>query len=34
MKKVCGKKKIGKDLVKKNDDDGEKRNVDDVGMFV
>lgn len=33
-KKARGKKKTGKDSAKKNDDDGEKRNADDAGMFV
>ena len=33
-KKARVKKKAGKDSAKKNDDDGEKRNADEEGMFV
>ena len=32
-KKSRGKKKAGKTSAKKNDDDGEKRNADEAGMF-
>ena len=33
-KKPRGKKKAGRESTKKNDDDGEKRNEDEAGMFV